>query len=243
MPLTFAHPAAVLAFSRESKYFHFPALVLGSMAPDFEYFLRCQPHSEFGHTYAGFLFFNLPLVVIVYSIYLNVIQPALSRYLPFWIQSSDKKEFSNRGVKMLIFFLSALIGMLTHVVWDSFTHPHGAMVMRFSVLAHPFHSFGYAIPLYKFLQHGSTLLGIGMICGYLIRHGTKQNKAQNKKMRYWLSIQAVTVCLFGVWYTINYVSLKSYGIAAVRLIDSCLISSIAVSLYFRSRIKTGKANL
>lgn len=43
LPLTFAHPAAVLPFSRKSKYIHFSALVLGSMAPDFEYFLRGRP--------------------------------------------------------------------------------------------------------------------------------------------------------------------------------------------------------
>lgn len=46
MPLTFAHPAAVLPFSRNSKYVNFLALVLGSMAPDFEYFLHGKPHGE-----------------------------------------------------------------------------------------------------------------------------------------------------------------------------------------------------
>ena len=40
MPLTFAHPAAILPFSRKSKYINFSAIVFGSMAPDFEYFLR-----------------------------------------------------------------------------------------------------------------------------------------------------------------------------------------------------------
>ena len=33
MPLTFAHPAAILPFSRKSKYINFSAMVLGSMAP------------------------------------------------------------------------------------------------------------------------------------------------------------------------------------------------------------------
>lgn len=55
MPLTFAHPAAILPFSRQSKYIHFSALVLGSMAPDFEYFLRGRPVGEIGHSFTGFL--------------------------------------------------------------------------------------------------------------------------------------------------------------------------------------------
>lgn len=33
MPFTLAHPAIILPVSR--RYFHFPALVLGSMSPDF----------------------------------------------------------------------------------------------------------------------------------------------------------------------------------------------------------------
>lgn len=69
MPLTFAHPAAVLPFSRKSKYIHFPALVLGSMAPDFEYFLRGQPIGAIGHTFSGFLTYNLPLVIFFYLVY------------------------------------------------------------------------------------------------------------------------------------------------------------------------------
>ena len=50
MPLTFAHPAAILPFSRKSKYINFSAMVFGSMAPDFEYFLRGQPMGGIGHT-------------------------------------------------------------------------------------------------------------------------------------------------------------------------------------------------
>lgn len=39
MPFTFAHPAAVLPFSKKQvNYISVTALILGSMAPDFEYF-------------------------------------------------------------------------------------------------------------------------------------------------------------------------------------------------------------
>ncbi|WP_053178170.1 DUF4184 family protein [Peribacillus loiseleuriae] len=63
MPLTFAHPAAILPFLRKSKYINFSAMVLGSMAPDFEYFLSGQPIGEISHTFIGFVAFNLPIVV------------------------------------------------------------------------------------------------------------------------------------------------------------------------------------
>ena len=57
MPLTFAHPAAILPLSRKSRYIHFTALVLG------------QPMGEIGHTLTGFIWFNLPLVALIYVIY------------------------------------------------------------------------------------------------------------------------------------------------------------------------------
>ncbi len=89
MPLTFAHPAAVLPFSRKSKYIHFSALVLGSMAPDFEYFLRGRPIGEIGHTFVGFFLFNLPLVLFIYLIYQRFIQQPIMSHLPEFLQATE----------------------------------------------------------------------------------------------------------------------------------------------------------
>lgn len=51
MPFTFAHPAAVLPLGvKKTKYIDFTALVIGSMAPDFEYFIHFKPYQEYGHT-------------------------------------------------------------------------------------------------------------------------------------------------------------------------------------------------
>lgn len=44
MPFTFAHPATVLPFAKKhSKHISVTALILGSMAPDFEYFCTLDP--------------------------------------------------------------------------------------------------------------------------------------------------------------------------------------------------------
>ncbi len=129
MPLTFAHPTAVLPFSRNSKYINFLALVLGSMSPDFEYFLRGKPSGEIGHTLFGFVVFNLPIVVIVYLIYKTYIYKTLFIHLLSIFQDTySTKKSSTRSLRVLVFLYSALFGMLTHVVWDSFTHLDGFMV-------------------------------------------------------------------------------------------------------------------
>ena len=57
MPFTFAHPAAIIPInSRFKSKFCLTGLVLGSMAPDFEYFIRLKPYSAYGHNLIGFLY-------------------------------------------------------------------------------------------------------------------------------------------------------------------------------------------
>lgn len=240
MPLTFAHPAAVLPFSRKSKFVNFSALVLGSMSPDFEYFLKGKPSAEIGHTFMGFITFNLPLVIIVYFIYHILIHSALVSNLPVVLQDTfTKKTDSHWLLKMFVFLYSAFLGMLTHVAWDSFTHLDGFMVRNVSFLSNSVHFFGYDFPVYKILQHGSTLVGIVVIIGYMYfraarNRGTESRYVSKKqKVNYWGQIALFTFVIFLGWYFIDPVLIESYGIHVVRMIDSALISLLIVSLYFR----------
>lgn len=239
MPLTFAHPAAVLPFSRNSKYVNFLALVLGSMSPDFEYFLTGKPSGEIGHTFIGFVTFNLPVIVVVYLIYQAYIHRTLFNHLPFFLQDThSKKRDASKSLKAVVFLYSALFGMLTHVVWDSFTHINGFMVNKLPVLTYTFQVFDRTIPVYKFLQHGSTFVGICAIVLYMCYRTAKHNGNKGRgiktmqKAMYWGSITMLALFLFGFWNSINPVSLEMYGIIVVRVIDSVLISLLIVSLYF-----------
>ncbi|QTD40382.1 DUF4184 family protein [Sporosarcina sp. Te-1] len=239
MPLTFAHPAVVLPFSRRSKYVNFLALVLGSMSPDFEYFLRGRPYGEVGHTFWGFIAFNLPIVLIVYMIYKACIHESLFSHLPSVLQDTySQKNSSARSLQVFVFLYSALFGMLTHVVWDSFTHASGFMVRHFSVLTYKVSIFNFPIPVFKFLQHGGTIAGILAIIGYMYfrtaENGRKGDKRiePKQKLAYWGQIALLTILLFGLWNFIDNVSIASYGVIVVRLIDSALISLLMVSIYF-----------
>ena len=239
MPLTFAHPAAVLPFSRNSKYVNFLAMVLGSMAPDFEYFLRGMPSGATGHTLSGFITFNLPIVVIVYFIYQTCIHQTLFSHLPSMIKvTNSQKTSSSSLLKVFVFLYSALIGMLTHVVWDSFTHLNGFMVKNLPVLTYTVHIFDINIPIFKLLQHGSTIVGITVIISFMYfrarqnRGNSEELTTTKQKWMYWSLIALVTILLFCLWYFIDKVSILSYGILVVRIIDSAFISLFIVSLYF-----------
>ncbi len=240
MPLTFAHPAAVLPFSRKSKYVDFLALILGSMAPDFEYFLRGMPAGEIGHTLSGFVFFNLPIVVIVYLIYKAYIHKTFFSHLPAIFQVPDfPKTSSARLLKAIVFFYSALFGMVTHIVWDSFTHLEGFMVRNVSILTYSVPIYDFHIPIYKFLQHGSTVVGIIAIIGYMYFQSAKKRRndyrypSLKQKLKYWSQIAILAILIFCLWYLANNVSFSAYGVIVVRIIDSALISLLIVSLCYK----------
>ena len=214
-------------------------MVLGSMAPDFEYFLRGRPSAEIGHTLIGFLTFNLPIVVIVYFIYHTWIHKTLWSHLPSILQESPvQKTNSSNVLRVVVLLYSALFGMLTHVVWDSFTHLNGFMVRKLSILTNTIQVFDFNIPIFKLLQHGSTIVGILIILSYMYIRARK-NKYNDKglikpkqKWMYWSLIAVVALLLFSLWYFIDQVSILSYGIIVVRIIDSGFISLLIVSLLF-----------
>jgi len=70
MPFTFSHPAIVLSLSYLPKrWVSMVGLIIGSMVPDFEYFMRMKVKSIYSHTWPGLFWFDLPLGLILMFIY------------------------------------------------------------------------------------------------------------------------------------------------------------------------------
>jgi hypothetical protein len=171
MPFTFAHPAAVL-WSPDERRWGLPlsALVIGSMSPDFEYLLRLQTVSLYSHAFTGLLTFCLPSGLLVYGIYHRFVAAALVEHLPRYVrvrlQPAGPVVAQAGGLSMWLGVCAALLfGALTHIVWDAFTHGNGLVVCSMPVLAEPVGGF----PVYRYLQHGSTLAGFITI-GYWFHH-------------------------------------------------------------------------
>src|SRR3989338_5092867 len=81
MPFTFAHPAIILPFYKSKTFSRFfTLLVIGSMSPDFEYFLRLQTYSKYSHTLLGILYFCIPTSLLVFFAYEKLVKPVLARY-------------------------------------------------------------------------------------------------------------------------------------------------------------------
>ena len=156
MPYTLAHPAATLPLRRWSLV-NFDALVIGAMAPDYEHVLRLSPVSVYSHTYFGLLWFCLPVGWIVLLLYRALWRQPLARFFP-QLRSLDVVKNSWRDG------LGVLIGALTHVLWDGFTHRFGIGVKVFPVLNTTVNlASGAVVPVWSLLQHLSTGVGLTLL--------------------------------------------------------------------------------
>lgn len=172
MPFTLSHAAAALPFRRWRLLPS--ALVIGTFAPDFEYLLRLSPRGRFGHTLIGSFVLTLPLALLVLWIFHAFVKLPTAMLLPEAIQrrlQDHLGEFRFGGVtRFLRIIASILLGIATHLLWDSFTHSTTWPYRHWSILRKPFTlPILGQFPLYKILQHGSTIVGIGILSFWLVR--------------------------------------------------------------------------
>lgn len=171
MPFTFAHPVITMPWWKK-KSLPVSALIIGSMAPDFEYFIRFRASGIWSHEGLGILLFNLPVILLLYVIFETVVRPVLFTYLPSWFpyrwDRAGKVPATFKG--WLVVMILGLVGVGTHLLWDQFTHQGAWIVNQIPFLTHWIHIDSTQIPVYKLCQHGSSLIGLVLIVRWIHRH-------------------------------------------------------------------------
>lgn len=244
MPFTFAHLALVIPLiKKRSKWFDVSALILGSMSPDFEYFIRFNAWGVFGHTLGGLLYFNLPLIFIIALLWQYIIKKPFILSLPkaigqhlssFYYYKWDIWSF--RGI--MIFIISSIIGMLSHIFWDSFTHENAYFVNRIPFLSQHISFFGNSESLYRVLQHGSTLVGIGIVLVYMYItsrkiKGNLPNVLRSKQSIYWVLVFILTSCVFMLkMFSLNNISYSYLVIYIVTFVSGLFIGLVITSYIY-----------
>ena len=166
MPFTAAHAVAALPFRKIPL--PASALVVGCLSPDFEYFLRLAANGSAGHTLAGLFWLDLPLSLAVLFLWhryaAHAVQAVAPGLFPIQHRSLSWSPLCASVKQHALVCFAVLIGAATHLLWDSFTHPtfwayHHLPLLRKTL---SLGSLG-ALPVYKTLQHGSTLLGMTVL--------------------------------------------------------------------------------
>ncbi len=172
MPFTFAHPAAVLPIRRLRLLSTVP-LIIGAVAPDIPYYFPARlaqyiPHT---HTLPGTFVPDVPMgmgvLLILWLLRIPLTAPLGTRARV--LCGGALQRFGSRPLNWLLAPLSILVGAWTHVLWDSFTHPHGWMVQRIALLRAPVTIGWYTGELCHVMQYLSSVLGLSVMIVWFLR--------------------------------------------------------------------------
>lgn len=120
MPFTPAHPAAVLALRRLGL--PTTALVVGSMVPDLPLFVPVGPGYRVTHSVGGLLTFDVVAGLALLAVWFLALRDAAVDLAPDAVRSrlAPTARPDLRG--WLLAVPALVVGAVTHVVWDAFTH-------------------------------------------------------------------------------------------------------------------------
>jgi hypothetical protein len=242
MPFTFAHPAIVLPLNQLPKRLvSLTALVIGSMMPDFEYFIRMKLIGIYGHSISGLFWFDLPLGLLVFFAYQRLVKNTLIDHLPVYLNCRFSACKSNTVVRvsvksLVIIALCLLIGSASHLFWDGFTHKQRFFAAHFPVFTSTISIAGHPVFLYKLLQHSSTVLGFGIIGYAITRLPRGEATGRQNKGRFWIGVLAImlavlaikTIAAFNTWRSQNGFP---YGEIIVTAISGFLLGLLLVCGY------------
>lgn len=173
--------------------------MIGSIVPDFPYFIREFGVASFAHTVTGALCVSVPVGLVLYltlSLCFRRITGVLpnphSSFLATWEIGQPSLRWNILAVAIAI-----LAGALSHNFVDSFTHQSGAAVSMFPVLAkEAFSIHGESFHIFRILQYSGSALGMVLILaayGFALR---RYCRAKGSKMwqdsRKWSALLALT---------------------------------------------------
>ena len=209
MPFTPSHAVVALPFLRTPLI---PAAIaIGAMTPDLPLFVRGVGLSYgFTHTLGNIVWTGL-LAFALFLLWRVLLRPAVGELSPGWLARRLPEDWNQRGsiaaqqsvgvgqprTYPLLLAVSLLLGVISHIVWDLFTHEGR---WGSSVLPALEDQWG---PLqgFKWLQHGSSVVGL-IVIGIWMMLWLRRQSARNAVARllpgwvrvvWWVSLPVILV--------------------------------------------------
>jgi len=162
VPFTLAHPAAILPL-RGLRHLRMAPLTVGAVTPDLPYFLPGGIAHYVPVTHALVHSFTVDLA-LGYALLgsLVVLQRPLTALLSMRARAVCLRALLpfRRPVEWACAAPAILLGVWTHLLWDSFTHQDGWIVRRVEALSAPLVLGPYNGTVYHALQYLSSVVGL-----------------------------------------------------------------------------------
>jgi hypothetical protein len=162
VPFTLAHPAAILPL-RGVRHLRMAPLIVGAMVPDLPYYLPGGIARYVPVTHAFVQSFTVDLL-LGYALLgsLVVLQRPLTALLSARTRVLCLRALLpfQRPIEWAFAAPAILLGVWTHLLWDSFTHRDGWIVHRVEALSAPLVLGPYTSTVYHALQYLSSVVGL-----------------------------------------------------------------------------------
>jgi hypothetical protein len=241
MPFTFSHPALIVPLlhaRRHYKWLSATGLIIGSMAPDAEKFLRLKLASQHSHTISSIFYFSCPVSLGLAFVFHMLVRRPIIEHLPAPLYRRLSKYTSFnwpnycyqhiRGI-----MLSIVIGAALHLFWDSFTHYNTFVTSAVPETADIVRLGNKAMPLWQLVALINSVAG-GLIIGYSVWKMpvslAGHIPSASALYRYWGIVILVAISLETVWILAVHPRLLNIGISSISAaILGVLVASIYVS--------------
>ena len=155
VPFTVSHAIAVLPLVRNRRLVP-AALVIGSWVPDLPYFVPFLGRSGWTHAASGPVTIDLLLGLLVLVLWKLLMRRPLVDLAPGQLRERVPPPRRLDLAYLLGAAVSVVIGAVTHVMWDTFTHPDRWGTTHLAVLTDVLGP----LPVFKWLQFASGVLGL-----------------------------------------------------------------------------------
>jgi hypothetical protein len=210
------------------------------MVPDFEFFFQMREVENIGHHWYGILLFDLPVAILCCFAFHNLLKQLLIINLPAVYRNKlmDVFEFNwnaySAANKVKILW-SLLVGILSHIAWDGFTHYDGFFVLALPILQTSISIMGKQIPTYFSMQVISSIVGMWMVYRNVAKLPSTATQSYTVKTNvyYWpVFVIAFTLIVAGrifLWPQYN----SFWGIV-MALMGGFIYTWVLISFIFRN---------
>lgn len=225
MPFTVSHALAVLplATGRPARRLVPAALVIGSMVPDLPYFVPFLSGADQTHSVPGPVTTDLAYGLVLWLLWDLVLVRALADLAPTPLQRRLPTRPAGSVPRVVWAAVSVVLGAITHVVWDSFSHGGRYASSRIDWLS----AEHLGLLGFTWVQYGSGVLGLlglaaWVLCWFTSTRPRTVERRTSSRHRRW-SWAAVAVAFAGtvlaVWI--------STAVQSGRLFDERLAFAVA----------------
>jgi hypothetical protein len=195
---------------------------------------------RFGHTIIGAFVFALPFAILAVLAFHLLVKKSLINNLPYYFHSRllplrDFDFLKNFRQYSVGYILCLLVGIFSHLAWDSVTHANEFFVVRLELLTASVTFMGLPeAPLFRYVQHGSSLLGFGYMV-YFFQGLPRENKSQIEiNLSYWVGILILALVIFLIRNSFGF---EYFADVAATVMSSVVLSMIVISSIFMFRLK------